>query len=39
VRAVVGHALEFSTWQSLTRRQGLGNDEAAELMARLAALV
>jgi AcrR family transcriptional regulator len=36
-RAVIGHALAFHTWQSLTRDQGLGDDQAAELMVRLAA--
>ena len=35
-RAVVGHALAFPTWQSLTREQGLDDDQAAELMCRLA---
>jgi hypothetical protein len=28
MEAWIGHALEFSTWQSLVRRQGLSNDEA-----------
>jgi AcrR family transcriptional regulator len=35
VRAAVGHALEFETWQSLVRRQGLSNDEAVEVVAGL----
>jgi AcrR family transcriptional regulator len=35
VRAAIGHALAFPTWRSLTREQGLGNDEAVELMSRL----
>jgi AcrR family transcriptional regulator len=34
VRAAIGHALAFSTWRSLTREQGLGNDDAVELMSR-----
>ena len=34
-RAAIGHALAFQTWRSLTREQGLGSDEAAELMSRL----
>ena len=37
VRAAIGHALAFPTWQSLTRGQGLDDDQAAELMRRLAA--
>jgi AcrR family transcriptional regulator len=35
VRAAAGHAVSFPTWQSLVRQQGLGNDEAAALMAAL----
>jgi AcrR family transcriptional regulator len=35
VRAAIGHALAFPTWRSLTREQGLGNDDAVELMCRL----
>src|SRR5579864_4431800 len=35
LRAAIGHALEFETWRSLTRREGLGDDEAAETMVRL----
>jgi AcrR family transcriptional regulator len=35
VRAAVGHALEFETWQSLVRRQGLSNEEAVEVVADL----
>jgi hypothetical protein len=34
-RAAVGHALAFTTWQSLARRQGLADAEAAEMMCRL----
>ena len=36
-RALLGHALEFSTWRSLVRLQGLGNAEAAALLAAAAA--
>jgi AcrR family transcriptional regulator len=36
-RAAIGHALAFSTWRSLTRDEGLSNEEAAELMARFVA--
>ncbi len=35
-RAALGHALEFSTWRSLARGQGLSDAKAARLMARLA---
>ena len=35
-RAAIGHALAFPTWLSLTRDQGLDDDQAAELMCRLA---
>jgi AcrR family transcriptional regulator len=34
-RAAIGHALAFPTWRSLTHDQGLGNDDAVELMHRL----
>jgi AcrR family transcriptional regulator len=34
-RAAIGHALAFPTWQSLTREQGLEDDQAGELMCRL----
>jgi AcrR family transcriptional regulator len=34
-RAAVGHALAFSTWQDLTRTQGLDDTQAAELSSRL----
>jgi AcrR family transcriptional regulator len=37
MRAAIGHALVFSTWRSLTRDEGLSNDEAAELTARFVA--
>jgi AcrR family transcriptional regulator len=35
--AAIGHALDFSTWQSLTRDQGLGDTDAVELMLGLVA--
>jgi AcrR family transcriptional regulator len=35
VRAATGHALEFTTWRSLTGEQSLGDGEAAEMMCRL----
>ena len=35
-RAAIGHALEFETWRSLVRRQGLSRKAAVELMAQLA---
>ena len=37
VRAAVGHALEFETWRSLVRRQGLSRKQAVEAMVRLVA--
>jgi AcrR family transcriptional regulator len=37
VRAAVGHALAFTTWQSLAREQGLEDRHAADLMCRLVA--
>lgn len=37
VRAAIGHALAFPTWQQLTGEQELDDDSAAELMARLVA--
>lgn len=39
VRAAIGHALEFETWRSLVRRQGLRRDQAVGAMVRLAASV
>lgn len=36
-RAAIGHALAFRTWQDLTRVQGLDDEQAVELMARLVA--
>jgi AcrR family transcriptional regulator len=35
-RAVIGHAVEFETWRSLVRRQGLDDLAAADLMVELA---
>jgi len=37
VRAAVGHTLAFATWRSLTREQGLDDEQAADLMCRLVA--
>jgi AcrR family transcriptional regulator len=39
VRAAIGHALEFETWRSLVRRQGLSRTQAVDAMARLVASV
>lgn len=36
-RAAIGHALAFPTWRSLALDQGLGTDDAVELMCRLVA--
>jgi AcrR family transcriptional regulator len=36
LRAAIGHALSFSSWRGLTRGQGLSDDEAIELVTRLA---
>ena len=36
-RAAIGHALEFSTWHSLARGQGLDDAEVAALMSKLVA--
>jgi AcrR family transcriptional regulator len=33
--AALGHAVAFSTWQSLTREQGLSDADAAALMSRM----
>jgi AcrR family transcriptional regulator len=35
VSAAIGHAVAFTTWQSLAREQGLDDRQAAELMCRL----
>ena len=37
VRAAIGHALEFETWRSLVRRQGLSRRQAVDAMLRLVA--
>jgi AcrR family transcriptional regulator len=37
VRAAIGHALEFETWRSLVRRQGLSRKRAVDAMTRLVA--
>jgi len=34
VRAAIGHAIAFGTWQSLAREQGLDDRQAADLMCR-----
>lgn len=39
VRAAIGHALEFETWRSLVRRQGLSRTQAVDAMALLVASV
>jgi AcrR family transcriptional regulator len=35
VRAAIGHALDFETWRSLVRRQGLSRTQAVDAMLRL----
>lgn len=35
LRAMIGHAIEFDTWRSLTGREGLDDVAAADAMARL----
>jgi len=37
VRAAIGHALAFRTWQSLVREQGIDSSHAVDLMCRLVA--
>ena len=37
VRAAIGHALEFETWRSLVRRQGLSRKQSVDAMVRLVA--
>jgi hypothetical protein len=39
VRAVLGHAVAFSTWRSLVREQGLSDAEAAAALCALVAAV
>ena len=36
---MIGHAVEFETWRSLTRREGLDDADAVELMVSLARAV
>jgi AcrR family transcriptional regulator len=36
LRALLGHALEFTTWQSLVRSHGLHDEAAVDLMVELA---
>jgi hypothetical protein len=35
LRAMIGHAIEFDTWRSLTAREGLDDVTAADAMVRL----
>lgn len=37
VRAAIGHALAYPTWRSLSREQGLDDEQATELMCKLVA--
>jgi hypothetical protein len=39
VKAAIGHALEFETWRSLVRRQGLSHAQAVDAMVRLVSSV
>jgi AcrR family transcriptional regulator len=39
LHAVIGHAIDFDTWRSLTVREGLSDEAAAELMVHLACTV
>jgi hypothetical protein len=39
LRAVIGHAVEFETWRSLARREGLDDSGAADTMLSLARAV
>jgi hypothetical protein len=39
VRAAIGHAVEFETWRSLVRRQGLSRAQAVDAMASLVSAV
>jgi len=39
LRAVIGHATDFETWRSLTRQEGLDDNDAAETMVSLARAV
>ena len=33
--AALGHALDFQTWRSLVRQQGLGDEQAVEVIVRM----
>jgi len=33
--AALGHALDFLTWRSLVRQQGLDDEQAVELMVKM----
>jgi AcrR family transcriptional regulator len=33
--AALGHALDFQTWRSLVRQQGLGDEQAVEVMVKM----
>jgi hypothetical protein len=35
IAAATGHAMAFSTWQSLVREQGLADEDAVEVMVAL----
>jgi AcrR family transcriptional regulator len=35
LEATIGHALDFETWRSLVRRQGLSDEQAIDLMMQL----
>ena len=39
LRATIGHAIAFQTWRSLARHEGLDDQQAADLMVRLARAV
>ena len=39
VRAAIGHALDFETWRSLTKRQGLSRRQAVDAMSTLVATI
>ena len=39
IRAAIGHALEFETWRSLVRTQGLSRTQAIDAMARFVGAV
>jgi AcrR family transcriptional regulator len=39
VRSVIGHALDFETWRSLVRREGLSRKQAVDAMVQLVSCV